>query len=165
MPAGFPPFILARGSVMRRFHALVPAILMLGVLHAESAQAQRPKSPRVQAGSCGTLNRSAVRQVLRGFGQTRLAWFRRQYSLTAVTPHSIRRLAGPAHKRECEQLDAYYAGSVYSRAPWVHTYFSAPGYTIASFIDTTTAQGALRRAGHFAVFSPTGQLVAKLSPK
>jgi hypothetical protein len=117
------------------------------------------------AAGCPAMDPSGARPVARALTESRLAWFRRAHDLTRVNAKRLRPLTGRLDGAICEQLNAYYAGSMYSTSPWRRSYYMVDGFYFASFVDTTDPIVRRVQISHFAMFDDSLKLRAILSPK
>jgi hypothetical protein len=141
---------------------LLGGCLFVGGLASSRSTSAQPTSAHK---ACPAVDRSGARQVIRALSQDRLAWFRRKYSLTSVSPKHLRLLIDARNSDVCSRLNAFYANGMYSKPPWNHSYYTADGYYFASFIDKTNPKTGIPRMAHFAVFDGSMRLIARLSPK
>lgn len=144
-----------------RSYCLALAISLTLVALPGTGQAQRTGAPR----ECPAVDPSGSRQVMRAMTQERLAWFRRKYGLTGVNVTHFRVLTDQNNAPICAKLNAYYAKSIFSKAPWKRSYYALDGIYFASFIDTTNPKTGPVHLSHFAVFDGALHLTATLSPR
>lgn len=147
-----------RGIAMR---GMSKAAVFVVMLLAGTAPLAAQGTPARIADSviCPPTARATITPVFRALSMERMAEFREEHGLTRVNARNLKPLRSHRSAAVCQKLNAYYATSMFARAPWERTYFEADGFYFASFVDLTNPNPGSRRRGHFAIFDASLRLV------
>lgn len=121
--------------------------------------AQRAPARAADSVICPPTGRATITPVFRALSLEHMAEFRKEHGLTRVNARNLKPLRSHRSANVCQKLNAYYATSMFARAPWERTYFEADGFYFASFVDLSNPNIGSRRPGHFAIFDASLRLV------
>lgn len=146
---------------MRKLLLAVLVFALPALLRAEPLQAHPENDGLPASAGCPRATPLTGETAMVPFSPHRFKEFRKRHQL-AVDPRHVRPLTESA---ACHMLDAKFAGTRIDRVYGQRAYFTADGYYLAAFVDTSGTRTHHASAPRLFVFRPDGKFVATIAPR